>query len=507
MAGNHFEFLKIVDVSKSFGVVKALSNVSFSVRKGEVHTILGENGAGKSTLVKIIMGELAPDSGSIELNKEKMEKYTPHYARSRGVQMVHQELAIFENLTVAENIFPWNEFISSVGLINWKKLNKEAQRYLDLFDLKEIKPDQMINTVSLAGQQIIEILRCISASPKVLILDEPTSGLNNTDVEKLKSILKRLKKEGHTIIYISHKLKEILEFTDRVTILRDGKYITTIDNDINLTEELLINKMVGRDLSSSLYTMKEYSDLSDSEIIFECKNLYKKSAIFDTSFYLKKGEILGIYGLEGSGTDMLSKSLFGLAKLDKGSFYLKGKQIINLLPHTLVQQKVLYLNNNRKIAGLLLNMPMADNISVAILEEISKYSLIKNEKLNEVATNYVNKLKIAIPSIKTKVKNLSGGNQQKTMLAMCLAAKPDILIINEPTRGIDVGAKAEIHKIIKDISNQGVGILLFTSELPELLSLVDRVLVMREKRVVGELTNEKINEQIVMTLSASENIS
>ena len=497
-------YINITGISKRYGVVQALNDISFSVQKGEIHAILGENGAGKSTLVKVIMGETAPDEGEIILEGEVMKQYSPLYARSRGIQMVHQELAVFENMTVAENIYPWNEFRTRARTVNWKKLNEEAQKQLDLFGLKNIKPDQLMRDLTLDAQQMVEILRCMSANPKVLLLDEPTSGLNDEETKKLIETLKQLRNHGQTILYISHRLKEILDISDRVTTLRDGNYISTLPNDAQLTEEKLINNMVGRDLSSSLYSQKRYDSLSTGTVLFEVKGLSKKNAINDVSFSMKKGEVLGFFGLEGSGSDKLSRIMYGLEGRDEGEVLFKGTPVRPLNPSTMLEKRVLYLNTNRKLAGLLLDMPTTDNIAMPILKKISNFMFMNTRRLQEISEEYIRKFSIAIPTVKTRPRDLSGVNQQKVMLTICLAAEPELLIVNEPTRGIDVGAKAEIHKLLLEFAEKGVGVIIFSSELPELLGLADRVLVMKKRMIAGELEGTEIAENSIMTLAAAE---
>lgn len=501
MSLDNSEFLKICNISKSYGVVKALIDVSFSIKKGEIHTILGENGAGKSTLVKIITGETTPDRGSIELDGEKIKVFTPFAAHAMGIQMVHQELAVFENLTVAENIYPWHSFKKG-GKIDYKKLYKETEDKLNMFGLQTIKPDEQMASVTLAGQQMVEILRCIVANPKVIILDEPTSGLNDEESERLMKILKNLKDNGLTIIYISHRLKEIMEISDRITVLRDGEYVTTLNNDENLTENDLINNMVGRDLSLSLYSIKTKSTKTE-EVLLEVKDLEKRNALQKTSLSLYKGEILGVFGLEGSGTTKLSRMMYGLEHKDSGEILIKGEKMAKLNPNNMVRKKVMYLNNNRKIAGLLLDMSVTDNISLPILRNVSNRSgFIDFKKLEAISVDFIKKFSVALPSLTTKPRNLSGGNQQKVMLSACLAPNPDILIVNEPTRGIDVGAKAEIHKFLLEIAAKGVGIILFSSELPELMGLSDRILIMRNNMISGEVGREDYTEQTIMRYAA-----
>lgn len=501
MSGQKTEYLKINNITKSYGVVKALTDVSFSIKQGEIHTILGENGAGKSTLVKIIMGEEVPDSGSIVLDGETVKTYSPAAAQAMGIRMVHQELAIFENLTVAENVYPSHTFLKG-GRIDYKALYAETAKQLERFGLKTVKPEEPMNGVTLAGQQMTEIIRCIVANPKVIILDEPTSGLNDEEADRLMEILERLKSEGMTIIYISHRLKEIMRISDRVTVMRDGQYVTTLINDENLTEGDLINNMVGRDLS--LYSIKNPADvINNEEVVFEVKNLAKKNALNPSNLKLHKGEILGIFGLEGSGVTKLSRMMYGLERKDSGEIYVCGEKVNKVEPRTMVDKHVMYLNNNRKVAGLLLDMPVTDNVSLPILGKVSnKLGFINSKELNRISTEYIKKFAIALPSLSTRPRKLSGGNQQKVMMSACLAPEPEVVIVNEPTRGIDVGAKEEIHKFLLEIAKKGVGVIIFSSELPELMRLSDRIKIMRDNTIVGEVECTEFTEQTLMRFAA-----
>ena len=432
MSGQNSEYLKISNITKTYGVVKALTDVSFSIRQGEIHTILGENGAGKSTLVKIIMGEAVPDTGTITLDGEQVKTYTPSAAQAMGIRMVHQELAVFENLSVAENVYPTHDFIKG-GRIDYKQLYAETARQLERFGLKTVKPEEQMGGVTLAGQQMIEIIRCIVANPKVIILDEPTSGLNDEEADRLMEILKRLKAEGMTIIYISHRLKEIMQISDRVTIMRDGQFVTTLINDENLTENDLINNMVGRDLN--LYSIKNSADvIKNDEVIFEVKNLAKAHALNPSDLQLHAGEILGIFGLEGSGVTKLSRMMYGLERKDSGEIFIKGEKLNKVTPKNMVDKHVMYLNNNRKVAGLLLDMPVTDNVSLPILGKVSnKLGFINNKERKRISTEYIKKFAIALPSLSTKPRKLSGGNQQKVMMSACLAPEP--LFPNERRKG------------------------------------------------------------------------
>jgi ABC-type sugar transport system ATPase subunit len=496
------EFLEITGITKRFAAVQALKDVSFSVRKGEIHAILGENGAGKSTLVKILMGEQPPDAGEIRLEGVPVTQYSPAHARGLGIQMVHQELAIFQNMTVAENIFPWSDFRTKTNTVSWKTMNGQARARLESLGLTTVAPGELMRNLPLDAQQIVEILRCMAANPKVLLLDEPSSGLNDEETAHLMTMLKKLRDGGQTILYISHRLKEILDISDRVTVLRDGRHVATLTNDAGLTEETLVNNMVGRDLSGSLYATKQYAQVS-GEVLFEVKNLSKKNALEDVSFSMRKGEVLGFFGLEGSGIAKLSRTMYGLEGKDTGEVSYKGKRIPDVTPSAMVDRRILYLNGNRKHAGLLLDVPTTENIAMPILRRITRFSFLRMRELQAISEKYIRKFSIVIPSVRTKPKALSGGNQQKVMLTVCLAAEPELLIVNDPTRGIDVGAKAEIHKLLKEIAGQGVGIILFSAELPELMGLADRILVMKKNAIAGELAGTQITESAIMALAAA----
>ncbi len=495
------KFLVIDNISKSYGVVQALKNVTFSIAKGEVHTLLGENGAGKSTLIKIISGEEAPDSGTITLDGETIKNYSPMVAKAMGIAMVHQELAIFDNMTVAENIFPTLEFLTKSGAIDKKRLIKEAQEKIDLFGM-DLVPSQRMDSLTVAQQQMTEILRAISAGSKLVLLDEPTSGLNKEETANLMKIIDALRSRGITIIYISHRIAEIMQISDRITVMRDGEYITTFTNDENLKEIDLISRMVGRELTSSLYKRKTYTGKVEDAAVFEVKDMNKKNAVYDIDFQLKKGEVLGFFGLEGSGTNSVSRMIFGLEAMESGEVYFKGEKISKVNTTTMVDKKIMYINNNRKHAGLLLDSSTLNNMSMPVLKDFSKGAIIDNRKLIDHTCKYIDAFNVVIPSVYQKPRNLSGGNQQKVLMSICLGKEPELLIINEPTRGIDVGAKAEIHRFLLNEVEKGVGLIVFSSELPELMSLCDRIIVMKNKRIVGEISKEEISEESIMTIAA-----
>jgi ABC-type sugar transport system ATPase subunit len=495
------DFIQIHDISKSFGAVKALKNIDFGISKGEVRTLLGENGAGKSTLVKIIMGEEVPDSGSIQIDGKPIKIYSPEHARNMGVSMVHQELAVFDNLTVAENIFPTRYFTNKLGAINWKLLNHYAEESIAIFNI-DIRPDQKMDSLTLAQQQMVEILRCISNNQQIILLDEPTSGLNSEETIKLMTIIRDLREKGITFIYISHRINEVMEISDKISILRDGRYVCTYINDKDLTEDDLVSAMVGHELTESLYSKKAFNDAHNNPVLFKVQDLARKNALNSTGFELHEGEIIGFFGLEGSGMNTVSRMIYGLEGKETGEIIFKKEKLKKISPPDLIKQKILYLNNDRKKAGLLLDSGAADNMMIPKIDELSKLTILKRSAIADYAEKYIKLFSILIPSIFSKTRNLSGGNQQKLMISMCVGTKPDLMIVNEPTRGIDVGAKSEIHKFILEAGMQGTGFIIFSSDLPELMGLCDRIYVMKNKSIVGELVGDAINEEAVFALAA-----
>jgi ABC-type sugar transport system ATPase subunit len=494
-------FLEIRNLSKNYSIVRALKDVSFSIAKGEVHALLGENGAGKSTLIKIISGEVAPSAGSLFIDGQEVPVYSPAYAMARGIAMVHQELAIFENMTVSDNIFPNYDFRTGAGFINQGRTDKEAKELIDLFGMN-ISPRQKMDSLTLGQQQMAEILRCVTAGQQIILLDEPTSGLNQKEVKRLMDIIRHLKSRNITVVYISHRIGEIMEISDRVTVLRDGTYVGTYPNDEALTEMDLISRMVGRELTGTLYAARGDDRVATEEVVFEARNLSKKNSVQDISFSLHQGEVLGFYGLEGSGVNTVSRMIYGLEASDTGEAFLWGQPLKKLSPDVLVPAGVMYLNNDRKNAGLLLNSPATDNLSIPLLKQLSDGIFINSNKMVAHAEKYIRKFNIVIPSVYQKPRNLSGGNQQKLMFSICMGNNPKIIIINEPTRGIDVGAKGEIHRFILELVKNELSVIVFSSEMPELISLCDRVIVMSKNRIFGELTKGEITQEQIMAKAA-----
>ena len=492
--------LEIRNISKNYGVVQALDGVTFDIEEGEVHSLLGENGAGKSTLIKIISGEETPTSGEIAIGGTTVTEYSPRRAMQSGIAMVHQELAIFENMTVAENIFPGIPFRKWPGFIDKQRMNAEAAERIRMFGM-DISASQRMDELTMAQHQMVEILRCLSLGTGIILLDEPTSGLNIEEADKLMGIIRSLKEKGITVIYISHRINEVLNVSDRISVMRNGRYIGTYKKDAVGDEAFLIGKMVGREIKESMYITRAASAATD-DIVFEAKNLTKRKSVQDVSFALKHGEILGFFGLEGSGTGALSRIIFGLDRLDSGELSFRGERLTRPNPSDMTERRITYLNNNRKSAGLLLRSPVSDNMAVPVLSDLTKGIFIDRGKVVDYAVRYIREFDIMVNSIWQKPMNLSGGNQQKLMFSMCLEKQPEILILNEPTRGVDVGAKYEIHRFMADLAGKGVSIMLFSSEMPELINLADRIIVMHENRVTAEIKRGAYSEENILTAAS-----
>lgn len=490
--------LKIENVSKSYGAVRALQDVSFSVRRGTIHAVLGENGAGKSTLMKVIKGEVMPDRGSIMLDGQAYERYEPAYTRRLGVIMVHQELAVFDNLSVAENIFPDMRRFLRGGMIDADRLRAEARRALASFDF-DLHPDTLMAGLALGQKQLIEILRALNQPRKLLILDEPTSGLSSAEADRLMRILRKLADGGETILFISHRIPEILGACDEVSVLRDGRYIETFDCR-RATEAELVNRMAGRELARD--TAVRTARPAKSEVMLDVRGLRVPGRLDDVNLRLHAGEVVGLFGLEGSGSSEVAPALFGL-HVASGSLQVRGKDVPRLLPHELRRHGVGFVNTNRKEAGLFMRSSIASNISAPVLSNFSGFAgWLRRQEAVDFARSYMQRFSIKAASTETQPSDLSGGNQQKVMLAAALADDPQVVLINEPTRGVDVAAKADIHRHLRSLAREGKSLLVMSSELPELLGLCDRIVVMRSRRIVGDCALTQMNAETIMTLAA-----
>ncbi|NLJ95497.1 MAG: sugar ABC transporter ATP-binding protein [Clostridiaceae bacterium] len=488
--------LTMKNINKQFPGVKALSDVDLEIRAGEVLALMGENGAGKSTLMKILTGIYKRDSGTIIYNGEEIEFSNPKAAQDAGIVIVHQELQMVNHLTVAQNIFVGREFKNGL-MIDDQKMNEEAKKLFDLFEI-EIDPKENMGNLTVGSQQLCEIAKAISFDAKIIVFDEPTAALTEHEIQHLFNIIRRLRDRGIGMVYISHRMDEIEQITDRVTVLRDGEYVGTIITEESTKDEI-INMMVGRTIFEE---PKQFSNVpADAETVLEVKNLNQGNRVKDVSFNLKKGEILGFSGLMGAGRTETARVIFGADKKDSGSIILNGKEVEIENPTDAVTLGIGYLSEDRKRFGLMLEKNLYENMSLASLDDFVSNSVI-NEKLErKIASEHVVSLNIRTPGVSQFVENLSGGNQQKVVVAKWLIANSDILIFDEPTRGIDVGAKQEIYELMNDLVNEGKSIIMISSELTEILRMSDRIVVMCEGRKTGELSIEEATQEKIMHLA------
>jgi ABC-type sugar transport system ATPase subunit len=493
--------LEMKGITKEFPGVRALDNVTFSVRKGEIHALCGENGAGKSTLMKILSGVYPYGSyeGKIYINGNEVQFKNIKESQEAGIAIIYQELAVVEEMTVAENMFLGHELMRG-KYVDWNLLYAEAQKWLQKIGLP-IDPETKVGDLTVGKQQLIEIAKALTKEAKIIILDEPTAALTESDVSTLKNILRDLRSQGVTCIYISHKLNEVMELADTVTVLRDGKTVSTDPID-KLTEDRIIAKMVGREL----HELYPYEPRELGEEILKVNNYSVideksgKKVIDNASFILRRGEILGVSGLMGSGRTELFTSIFGAYKGKKqGTIFLNGKEVIIESPADAIRHGIAYVSEDRKKYGLILEMDIIKNSTLVALKRVTNWNMIDRALEVKYAEEITKKMKLKAPNLELKVSQLSGGNQQKVVLSKWLLNNPQVLILDEPTRGIDVGAKHEIYKIINELAKQGVGIVLISSELPEVLGMSDRILVMSEGRIVGEFSREDATQEKIMT--------
>ena len=492
-------FVEMRHISKGFPGVQALDNVSFDLRPGEVHALVGENGAGKSTLVKILSGVYQPDGGDIILNGEQVAIRDPRHAQELGIAIVYQELNLFQNLTVAENLFGGR--MPSGGLLGFEDRQnayRTAIEYLEKFELP-VDPSAPIRELSVAEKQVVEISRALVQQAQVLILDEPTSSLTERESKLLFKIIDQLKAESLCIVYISHRLEEIFQIAERVTVLRDGQLIDTRPiAETNL--ETVIRMMVGRELKD-LYGQ---SGANRKDVILAVENLTSDGRFRDVSFELHAGEILGMAGMIGAGRSDVGLALFGAVPVTSGTIRLDDKVVDISSPHSAMRLGMAYLSEDRRNDGLFLGMAVRPNITVTHLERFARYGFLSHAAEVAGAEAFITALDIQTPSTEQQIMNLSGGNQQKVLLARWLAIEPHILIADEPTRGIDVGAKGEIYALLHRLAAQGVGIILISSEMPEVLGMSDRVLVMHEGMITGELTSSEATEERIVALATNQ---
>ncbi|MCR1840217.1 sugar ABC transporter ATP-binding protein [Murimonas intestini] len=480
-------------IDKSFPGVHALKEVNLELRKGEVHALMGENGAGKSTLMKVLTGIYAKDKGTITFEGKEVEFKTPKEAQTAGIVIVHQELNMMNHLTVAQNIFIGRESMNG-KMINDRKMNEEAAKLFKLLNI-DIDPKETMGRLTVGRQQMCEIAKAISTDAKVIVFDEPTAALTDAEITELFKIIEDLRKKNIGIIYISHRMDEIKRITDRVTVMRDGEYVGTVVTK-DTTKDDIINMMVGRVIYEDPKT--ESNVPKNAPVVLKVEHLNAGKMVRDVSFELHKGEILGFSGLMGAGRTETARALFGADKKDSGEIYVNGKKVNIKSPQDAVQAGIGYLSEDRKRYGVVVDKTVAENTTMASLENFTNGIFVNNKKEKEITKKYVDALKTKTPSIEQKVKNLSGGNQQKVVIAKWLTRNCDILIFDEPTRGIDVGAKSEIYSLMNDLVKQGKSIIMISSELTEILRMSDRIVVMCEGRKTGEIGIAEATQESIM---------
>ena len=488
--------LEAVNIRKSFGGVRALKGVSLDVHPGEVHALVGENGAGKSTLIKILTGAVIPDDGTIRLDGEVVQELTPAKSRRLGISVIYQQPALFPDLTVAENIALAKDSGSLWRRIRWDERNTHAAELLSRVG-SSIKPQTAVSSLSMPEQQLVEIAKALDADSKVVIMDEPTASLGERDTQNLYRIVNELRGNGCALIYISHRFEELFALADRVTVLRDGESLGTFPMS-DMTSESLIRLMVGRELE----TIFPKRDHTPGECILDVQHVSCKSrGLHDVSLTLRRGEVLGMAGLVGSGRTQFAETLFGLSPADGGTVTVSGKQVRITSPSQAVELGLAYVPEDRRSHGVVMDFPIALNTTLASLGKISNGGFLEFNEERRFAGEYFERFRVKAPSVDTPVRSLSGGNQQKVSLARWLMTEPQILILDEPTQGIDVGAKSEIYGLISELAERGLAILLISSELPEILGLSDRIAVMHKGRVAGVLNSSEADAHRVMELA------
>ncbi|HET7626794.1 MAG TPA: sugar ABC transporter ATP-binding protein [Bacillales bacterium] len=497
------KLLEMDHIKKSFPGVKALDDVTFEMEKGEVHALMGENGAGKSTLIKILTGVYGKDEGTVVFDGEEVNFQSALDAQLNGISTIYQEISLSPFLSVTENIFMGREPKKRWGSIDWKRAHQESEAILKDMGI-EVDVRTPVSELSAAVQQMVSIARAISMKAKLVVMDEPTSSLNDQEVQILFKVIRKLKSEGVSILYISHRLDEIYSVCDRISVLRDGHYIGTwLVQELNQIQ--LISHMIGRteEEVEKLSKQKAANISDDEEVIVELKGISQGNKVKSVDLHIRKGEVLGLAGLLGSGRTETAQVIFGVHGADKGQVLFMGEEKHLKAPYDAVKLGIGYCSEERKSEGIIPNMSVKENLTISMLPKISKWGILSRKTQNEIVERYIRNMGIKTPNANQKIKNLSGGNQQKVLLARWLATNPKLLILDEPTRGIDVGAKAEIHSLIADMAKEGLSILMISSEFEELVHHTDRIAVIRDGEKVGELTGEDRNEKQIMQMIAS----
>jgi ribose transport system ATP-binding protein len=490
--------LEVDKVSKSFPGVKALDQVSFNLCKGEVHALVGENGAGKSTLMKILSGVYQADEGIIRFKGRPIKFHDSTQARDAGIGIIYQELNLIPHLSVAANIFIGREPLTRFGTLNEKKMNADAVSILGRLNLR-IDPTVTLNRLPISKQQMVEIAKSLSFESEVLIMDEPTSALTESEIDELFTVIHTLRERGVGVIYISHRLEELKHIVDRISIFRDGRYVST-DEYSAITMEEIVNRMVGRKLENKFPARR---NVPSEEKILEVRNIVRGGILHDISFDLFRGEILGFAGLMGAGRSELARAIFGADPIDSGSVIMNGSRLPKLSPADSIRAGIAYLSENRKQEGLAVKMQLAENVTMANVSGVSRrLGVISRRRELEACRHYVEDLAIRTPSLLQVVNNLSGGNQQKVVVAKWLFCDSKVLIFDEPTRGIDVGTKFAIYELIERLAREGVGVIMISSELPEIMGMTDRVLVLHEGALEATLVTKDTTQEEILNYAA-----
>lgn len=495
MIGNNMKnenVLETKDIRKEFPGVVALKSVSFKVKRGTVHALLGENGAGKSTLIKVISGVYNQTSGQIIVNGKNIDKMTPKMAMDLKIAVIHQELNLIPEMTVAENVFVGREITTPIGIVNRKEMVRRTRELLKEFKI-ELNPEAKVCDLSIANQQIVEILKVLSLEANIIIMDEPTDVLTDKEIVQLFEIVRNLKKSGKSIIYITHRLDELKQICDEFTILRDGEFIKT-GNISDYSQNDIVALMVGRDLKDQFPFVKA----ALGEEALKLDKCAKDGVVENISFTVRRGETVGFAGLVGSGRSELARCIFGVDKFDRGKVYIDSHLVeINSVKNA-INKGIYYTTENRKEDGLFPDAAVDFNMTVSCIDDILKNKVLRKQKEYMLSSDMKQKLAIKTSDMRVQIKNLSGGNQQKVIFARALLTHPNIIILDEPTRGIDVGAKAEIYKIINKLKSTGNAVIVISSELPELMGICDRIIVMHEGTISGEFTKEEATESKIM---------
>lgn len=487
--------LEMKNISKQFGGIRALDHVSVEVKPGEIHALIGENGAGKSTLIKILSGAYTKDEGTIQIDGERVNIASPLDAKNLGIAVIYQEFMLAPDLSVAENIFI--DRLSDKGkLINWKKLNSEAKERLESLGFGNISPQKKVGNLSVAHQQIVEICKCLTHNARILILDEPTAVLTVAEIGKLFGLIRLLKQEGVSIIFVSHHMNEIFELCDSFTVMKDGCLVGCGKVD-EVSQGELVQMMIGRELTQ----MYPQRDAKLGEVVLKVEGLNVKGRVKNVSFEVRSGEVLGFSGLVGSGRTELMRAVFGADKKDSGKVTLLGEEVDFKEPKHAVEKGLGYLSENRKSLGLLVNQSIRINTTMSSLEKVKKGCFINHKKEKEYVKGLLSQMSTKYGSMEDDVSSLSGGNQQKISFAKWMSADCKCIVFDEPTRGVDVGAKVEIYEIINSLAEQGVAVIIISSEMTEIIGMCDRALIMAQGRITGELDKDFLNEDTIIKLA------